>query len=35
MNDNNRVVFLEKQCTLFRDEALKLYDRLEEKTQQA
>ena len=28
-------MYLEKQIILFREEALKLYDRLEEKTQEA
>lgn len=29
MSKNDRVTYLEKQVTLFREEALKLYDRLE------
>jgi hypothetical protein len=32
MLSNDRAVFLEKQLILFREEALKLYDKLEEKT---
>ena len=35
MKKNDRVHYLEKQITLFREEALKLYDRLEQKTQEA
>ena len=35
LKKNDRVHYLEKQITLFREEALKLYDRLEEKTQEA
>ena len=34
MLSNDRAVFLEKQLILFREEALKLYDKLEEKTQE-
>lgn len=32
MLSNDRAVYLEKQLILFREEALKLYDKLEEKT---
>jgi len=32
MQSNDRAVYLEKQLILFREEALKLYDKLEEKT---
>lgn len=35
MSKNDRVNYLEKQVKLFREEALRLYDRLEEKTQEA
>jgi hypothetical protein len=34
MLSNERSLFLEKQIILFREEALKLYDKLEEKTQE-
>lgn len=35
MMSNDRAVFLEKQLILFREEALRLYDKLEEKTQES
>jgi len=34
MMSNERALFLEKQIILFRDEAIKLYDKLEEKVQE-
>lgn len=35
MSKNDRLIIMEKQLTLFREESLKLYDRLAEKTQEA
>lgn len=35
ITDNDRAYYLERQLIVFREEALKLYDRLDQKTQEA